>query len=93
MNNFFKISLDFLVKTKYITLMNNNLMDMVQVGCEESISAADEAQMEHERGSHEREEFERGAGAVAIHGPLMTDVEWRQYLAEYGEYMDMVWKD
>ena len=73
--------------------MNNNLMDMVQVGCEESISAADEAQMEHERGEREREVENRWANLVAIHGPLMTDSEWSQYLAEYGEYMDMVWKD
>ena len=73
--------------------MNDRLMDMVQVGCEEAISAADEAQMEHERGEREREVEERWADLVAVHGPLMTDVEWRQYLAEYGEYMDMVWKD
>ena len=32
-----------------------NLMDMVQVGCEESISAADEAQMEYVRGVREEE--------------------------------------
>ena len=73
--------------------MNNNLMDMIQVGCEEEISAADEAQMEHERGEREREERERWADLVAIHGPLMTDVEWRQYLAEYGDYLNEVWKD
>jgi hypothetical protein len=23
----------------------------------------------------------------------MSDTEWAQYTAEYGEYMDMVWKD
>ena len=70
-----------------------NMMDMIQVGCEESISAADEAQMEHERGEREREERERWADLVAIHGPLMTDVEWRQYLVEYGDYLNEVWKD
>ena len=68
-------------------------MDMIQVGCEETISAADEAQMEHERGEREREERERWADLVAIHGPLMTDVEWRQYLVEYGDYLNEVWKD
>ena len=70
--------------------------DMVHIGCEEMISAADEAQMEHERGEREaeaRECEESWASMVAIHGPLMSDTEWAQYLAEYGEYMDMVWKD
>ena len=74
-------------------MMMNELMDMVQVGCEESISAADEAQMEHERGQCEHDERERWAAAVALHGPLMTDAEWAQYLAEYGDYLGMVWKD
>ena len=68
-------------------------MDMIQGGGEEAISAADEAQMEHERGEREREERERWADLVAIHGPLMTDVEWRQYLVEYGDYLNEVWKD
>ena len=68
-------------------------MDMIQVGYEEEISAADEAQMEHERGEREREDRERWADLVAIHGPLMTDVEWRQYLVEYGDYLNEVWKD
>ena len=49
--------------------------------------------MEHERGEHERAERERWADMVAIHGPLMTDAEWQQYMVEYGDYMDMVWKD
>ena len=76
--------------------MNNNLMDMVQVGCEEMVGADDEARMEHERGEREAEACERAeawASMVAIHGPLMTDTAWAQYMAEYGEYMDMVWKD
>ena len=76
--------------------MTNDIMDMVHVGCEEMISAADEAQMEHERGEREaeaREHEESWASMVAIHGPLMSDAEWTRYLAEYGEYMDMVWKD
>ena len=74
--------------------------DMVHVGCEEMISADDEAQMEHERAEHERaeraeraEREETWASVVAVHGPLMSDAEWTQYLAEYSDYMDMVWKD
>ena len=70
--------------------------DMIDIGCEEMISAADEAQMEHEREQHEAEARERAeawASMVAIHGPLMSDTAWAQYMAEYGEYMDMVWKD
>ena len=73
--------------------MMNDIMDMVHVGCEELITEADEAQMEYERGEHEREERERWADLVAIHGPLMTDVEWQQYVREYGDYLGMVWKD
>jgi len=73
--------------------MMNELMDMIQVGCEESISAADEARMEHERGEREREREESWADLVAIHGPLMTDAAWKLYLAEYGDYLDMAWKD
>ena len=74
----------------YITLMNDNLMDMVQVGCEESISAADEAQMEHERGVREAEARERAdtwAALEATHGPLVR-VGW-----DYSEYDGMAWKD
>jgi len=67
--------------------------DMIHIGCEEAITAADEAQMEHERGQHEHDERERWANAVAVHGPLMTDAEWREYLAEYKDYLNMVWKD
>ena len=70
--------------------------DMIDIGCEEMISAADEAQHEHERTEHEAEARERAeawAGMVAIHGPLMRDDEWAQYIAEYGEYLGMAWKD
>ena len=70
--------------------------DMIQIGCEEMITAADEAQMEHERGQREdeaRERAEAWASMVAIHGPLMTDTAWVQYIAEYAEYIDMGWKD
>ena len=62
--------------------------DMIHIGCEEAITAADEARMEHERGEHERDERERWADAVAVHGPLMTDAEWKIFVAEYGDYLD-----
>ena len=71
----------------------NDIMDMVQVGCEEAITDADEAQMEHERGERERESEETWASLVATHGPLMTDVEWKQFVGEYADYLDMGWKD
>jgi hypothetical protein len=61
--------------------------DMIHIGCEESITAADEARMEHERGEHEREHAETWASLVATHGPLMTDAEWKLYLAEYSDYL------
>jgi hypothetical protein len=67
--------------------------DMIQIGCEETITAADEAQMEHQRGEREGEERERWADLAAVHGPLMTDAEWRRYVVEYGDYLNEVWKD
>ena len=70
--------------------------DMIDIGCEEMITAADEAQHEHEREQHEAEARERAeawADMVAIHGPLMTDTAWAQYVAEYGDYLGMAWKD
>jgi hypothetical protein len=41
--------------------MMNDMNDMVHVGCEEMISADDEAQMEYERAEHERAEREAQA--------------------------------
>jgi hypothetical protein len=70
--------------------------DMIHIGCEEAITAADEAQMEHERGEREmvaRERDESWANLVAVHGPLMTDADWKVFVAEYGDYLDMGWKD
>ena len=63
-------------------------MDMIQVGCEEAISAADEAQMEHERGEREREERvrqEHWDALEAQHGPLDRHA--------YAGYEGMAWKD
>ncbi len=67
--------------------------DMIHVGCEELITAADEAQMEHERGEREREEHERWVAVEAEHGPLLTRSEWARHESDYSEYIDMVWKD
>ena len=63
-------------------------MDMIQVGCEESISAADEAQMEHERGEREREERERWGSLEVEHGPLMTQVEWDDHVIAFNDWID-----
>lgn len=73
--------------------MNDELMDMIRVSCDECVCDDDVAQMEHERGEHERERAEDWAHLVAVHGPLMTDAEWSQYLVEYGDYLGMMWKD
>jgi hypothetical protein len=68
--------------------MNDNLMDMVQVGCEEHISAADEAQLEHERGVCEAERADTWAALEATHGPLHGPLGWW-----YSAYDGMGWKD
>ena len=72
----------------YITLMNDNLMDMIRVSCDECISAADEAQMEHERGEREREVREHQEHWDALeeqYGPLHRHA--------YAGYEGMAWKD
>jgi len=64
---------------------------MIQVGCEELITAADEAQMEHERGVREmevRERAEAWAAIEAAHGPLHGPLGWW-----YSAYDSMGWKD
>ena len=61
---------------------------MIDIGCEEMISAADEAQMEHERGERECDERERAEAwecIEAAHGPL--------HRHDYSEYTSMGWKD
>ena len=67
-------------------------MDMVHVGCEEMISAADEAQMEYMRGVREEEEQHRAEVWAALEdefGPL----HFRNGRFEYADYEGMVWKD
>ena len=70
--------------------------DMIHIGCEEMITAADEAQMEHERAGHEAVMCERAEAWARLevqHGTLLTRSEWRQHAHDYDEYMSMVWKD
>ena len=76
----------------YITLMNDNLMDMIRVSCDECVCDDDIARMEHERGEREREERERQEHWDALeaqHGPL----HFRNGRFEYAEYEGMAWKD
>ena len=61
---------------------------------EENITPDVQAQIEHEE--HERSqrlllEQESWADLVAIHGPLMSDSEWKQYKSEYEIYLDTQW--
>ena len=82
--------------------MMNDIMDMVHVGCEEMISAADEAQMEHERAEHER--AEREAQAQPSHKEVAGVCEdapccgccggsMDEGYGTYADYEGMVWKD
>ena len=68
--------------------MNNNLMDMIQVGCEEAITAADETQMEHERGEQEQEERDRWGAIEAAHGALLTAKEWAQHCKDLNKWFE-----
>ncbi len=76
------LALDNHIHMSYIIPMMN---DMTHVGCEEMISAADEARMEHERGERERERAETWAAIEAQHGPLHRHA--------YAAYEGMAWKD
>ena len=69
--------------------MMNDMMPTI----EENITPDVQAQIEHEEWTRKQDDQETWADLVAIHGPLMTEVEWTQYLAEYGDYLDMAWKD
>jgi hypothetical protein len=73
----------------YIITMNNELMDMIRVSCDECVCDAAEAQIEHERGEHERARAEIWAALEAQHGPLC----FRNGCFEYAEYEGMAWKD
>ena len=64
---------------------------------------AEELREENARLKQEHEEWERRqqllleqeswADLVAVHGPLMTDAEWKQYKSEYEGYLDLQWKE
>ena len=72
--------------------MNDDLMDMIRISCDECITADDEAQMEHERGMREEEERQRAEMWQALEaefGPL----HFRNGLFDYHEYDGMAWKD
>ena len=69
--------------------MMNDLFDMIQVSCEENVTAADEAQAEHARGERERERAEVWATLEAEFGPL----HFRNGRFEYADYEGMAWKD
>ena len=63
---------------------------------EETITPDIQAQLEHEEhelGQQLLLEQESWAYLVAIHVPLMSDSEWKQYKSDYECYLDMQWKD
>ena len=63
--------------------------DMTHIGCEELITAADEAQMEHERGERERKQAEVWVALENEFGPL----HFRNGRFDYADYDGMGWKD
>ena len=67
----------------------NDLFDMIRVSFEESTTAADEAQMEHERNERERKRAEVWERLEAQFGPL----HFRDGRFEYADYEGMAWKD
>ena len=73
-------------------MMNNELMDMIRVSCDECISAADEAQMEHERGMREAEARERAEMWEALEAEF-GQLHFRNGRFEYADYDGMAWKD
>ena len=73
----------------YILNMMNDMMPTI----EETITPDIQAQLEHEEWTREQETQDRWADLVAVHGPLMTDAEWKQYKSEYEGYLDLQWKD
>jgi len=73
----------------YILNMMNDMMPTI----EETITPDIQAQLEHEEWTRKQETQDRWADLVAVHGPLMTDAEWKQYKSEYEGYLDMQWKD
>ena len=76
----------------YIITMNNELMDMIRVSCDETVCAATEAEMEYARGVREEEERHRAEVWAALEdefGPLLC----HRGRFDYSEYEGMAWKD
>ncbi len=55
--------------------MMNDMMPTI----EETATAADLAQVEHQEWERDNEERERWEAAEALHGPLLTAAEWEQH--------------
>ena len=89
MNNFLRLPLDKWPDMGYIITMNNELMDMIRVSCDECVCDADEARIEHERGEHERARAEIWAALEDEFGPLLC----HGGRFDYSEYDDLGWKD
>jgi hypothetical protein len=76
----------------YIITMNNELMDMIRVSCDEAVCAATEAEIEYARGVREEEERHRAEAWAALEdefGPLLC----HRGRFDYSEYEGMAWKD
>ncbi len=64
--------------------MMNDMMPTI----EETATAADLAQIEHEEWLRECEREERWEAAEALHGPLLTKTEWEQHTADMNQFID-----
>ncbi len=75
MNNF---TLDNHIHMSYIIpMMNDDLMDMIRVSCDECVCADDIARIEHEEWERGSEERDRWAAVEATHGPLFDSMTWK----------------
>ena len=64
--------------------MMNDMMTTI----EETATAADLAQIEHEEWERDNEQRERWEAVEASHGPLLTKTEWEQHTADFNQFMD-----
>ena len=72
--------------------MMNDMMPTI----EETATAADLAQIEHEEWLRECEREERWEAIEATHGPLLTAAEWKQHTIDMDEIIaeaDAAWAD
>ena len=75
-----------------IRMMNDELMDMVRVSCDECVCETTAAEIEHARGVREEEERHRAEVWAALEdefGPLLC----HRGRFDYSEYEGMAWKD